>query len=210
MVTITLSTLSWTFVILLVLFTTLVILAASRKGQNPKSKVEYIYQDEFNKKLEQTREKNRKRIELIDHWFTVCRDLVPYDAPDYNEQVIAMAEMLADRELEGVLDSQEALEVSPGTSEDPLEELSNHFTKNLRRPMNERFQNDFNEYLKHDPQYYQHFADSSYYELADWYTAKYAPELASEKNIPEAYEFAEWAFDMSKKLLEEIFLYRHI
>lgn len=70
--------------------------------------------------------------------------------------------------------------------------------------MNERFQNDFNEYLKHDPQYYQYFTDSSYYELADWYNTKYAPELASEKNIPEAYEFAKWAFDKSKKLLEEI------
>lgn len=70
--------------------------------------------------------------------------------------------------------------------------------------MNERFQKDFNEYLKHDPQYYQHFTDSSYYELADWYTAKYAPEVASEKNIPEAYEFAKWVFDKSQKILEEI------
>lgn len=131
MVTITVSTLSWTFVILLVLFTALVILAASRKGQNPKSRIESIYQDEFRKKLEQTREKNRKKSELIDYWFTVCCDLVPYDAPDYIEQVVAMAGVLADRELEGVLDSKEALEVSTGTSEDPLEELSNHFTKTL-------------------------------------------------------------------------------
>lgn len=136
MVTITVSTLSWTLIVLLVLFAALVIVAASRKGLTPKSKVESIYQDEFKKKLEQTREKNRKRSELIDYWFTVCCDLVPYDAPDYNEQVIAMAEMLADRELEGVLFSPEDLKEPPETpkessdaSEDPLEELSNYFNK---------------------------------------------------------------------------------
>lgn len=56
MVTITLSTLSWTLIVLLVLFTVLVIAAASRKGWTPKSKVESIYQDEFKKKLEQTRD----------------------------------------------------------------------------------------------------------------------------------------------------------
>lgn len=57
------------------------------------------------------------------------------------------------------------------------------------------FKNDFDEYLKQNPDFYDSLTDSSYFELADWYTGKYAPEICKERNICEAYEFARWVFE---------------
>ena len=57
------------------------------------------------------------------------------------------------------------------------------------------FKNDFDEYLKQNPDFYDNLTDSSYFELADWYTGKYAPEICKERNICEAYEFARWVFE---------------
>lgn len=60
---------------------------------------------------------------------------------------------------------------------------------------NTNFKKDFDEYLELNPDFYRYYSDSSYFELADWYTEKYAPEIATERNICEAYEFAKWVVD---------------
>jgi hypothetical protein len=57
------------------------------------------------------------------------------------------------------------------------------------------FKKDFDEYLKKNPDFYENLTDSSYFELADWYTEKYAPEICKERNTCEAYEFARWVFE---------------
>jgi hypothetical protein len=58
--------------------------------------------------------------------------------------------------------------------------------------METNFIQDFNEYLEQNPDFYEYYTDSSYFELADWYNAKYSKDMFVDRNISEAYEFARW------------------